>query len=65
MNKSQHRGDKLDDLTTYLQTYLNLPFGLLQTRKEVLEVQAIKRDYSQKDTEEEMGGRKLTALADQ
>lgn len=66
MNTSQCKEDKLDDLTTYLQTYLNLPFGLLQTSKEELEVQVTKCDNRQKDIdEEEMGGRMLTIFADQ
>lgn len=29
MNKSQFKEDKLDDLTTYLQTHLNFSFDLL------------------------------------
>jgi len=66
MNKCQCKEGKLDDLTTYLQTYLNLPFGVLRNSKEVLEVQATKRDSSQKDIDEkEMGGRMLTIFADQ
>lgn len=65
MNTSQCKEDKLDDLTTYLQTYLNLPF-VLQTSNEVLEVQVRKCDNRQKDIDEEqMGGRMLTIFADQ
>lgn len=57
MSKSQHKENELDDLTTSLQTYLDLPFGLLEVSKCVLDVQAIKWDKGKK-TEMRGAGRR-------